>query len=165
MSELAVGIRSLQIRSVHVVSLVVDLCFSGDPHKNGAKLSTLCLTFHSSFASVTASISVSLSLPLSFSLSPSLPPSPYLPPIKVVFVVGTVILASARSVGVILFGRFILGFSISMSANAECIYIAEIAAPSMRGVLVSLNELGITFGIMISYLIDYALIDAKHGWR
>ena len=54
--------------------------------------------------------------------------------------------------GLLLAGRFVLGFAVSLSAIAECIYISEIAPPEKRGMLVSLNELGITIGILLAYL-------------
>ena len=58
----------------------------------------------------------------------------------------------STSYGLLLAGRFVLGFAVSLSAIAECIYISEIAPPEKRGMLVSLNELGITIGILLAYL-------------
>jgi sugar porter (SP) family MFS transporter len=54
---------------------------------------------------------------------------------------------------------------VSLSAIAECVYLSEIAPPSRRGQLVSLNELGITIGIMLAYAVNFALIDTRGGWR
>ena len=62
------------------------------------------------------------------------------------FTIGAFIVALSRNLFSVLFGRFILGFAVSLSAIAECIYIAEISIPNRRGGLVSLNELGITVG-------------------
>jgi MFS transporter, SP family, major inositol transporter len=45
------------------------------------------------------------------------------------------------------------------------VYIAEIAPPAQRGKYVSFNELGITTGILLAYLANYALMDASSGWR
>ena len=64
----------------------------------------------------------------------------------ILFTIGAVIVALSKNLGSILLGRFILGFAVSLSAIAECIYIAEISIPNRRGGLVSLNELGITVG-------------------
>lgn len=83
----------------------------------------------------------------------------------VVFVVGAIVLATARSYSVLLFGRFLVGFGVSLSAVAEVIYISEIAPPATRGLLVSLNEMGITVGILVAYGINYALIATPGGWR
>jgi hypothetical protein len=47
----------------------------------------------------------------------------------------------------------------------QVIYISEIAPAQNRGMLVSLNEMGITVGIFIAYLVNYAFITVPHGWR
>jgi predicted MFS family arabinose efflux permease len=44
-------------------------------------------------------------------------------------------MASTNSFGLLLVGRFILGFAVSLSAIAECIYISEISTPEKRGKL------------------------------
>jgi len=44
------------------------------------------------------------------------------------------------------------------------LYIGEIAPPRIRGALVSLNQLAITVGILVSYLIDYGLAQTTN-WR
>ena len=62
------------------------------------------------------------------------------------FTLGALTVAFSNSLGWVLLGRLILGFAVSLSAIAECIYIAEISTPNRRGGLVSLNELGITVG-------------------
>ena len=62
------------------------------------------------------------------------------------FMIGALIVAFSKNFASVLFGRFVLGFAVSLSAIAECIYIAEISIPNRRGGLVSLNELGITVG-------------------
>ena len=64
----------------------------------------------------------------------------------ILFTFGAIIVAFAKNLTSVLIGRFTLGFAVSLSAIAECIYIAEISTPSRRGGLVSLNELGITVG-------------------
>ena len=60
---------------------------------------------------------------------------------------------------------FFSGFGVSLSAIAECVYISEISPPERRGLLVSLNELGITLGFLLAYLMDFAFIEKEHGWR
>ena len=58
------------------------------------------------------------------------------------FTLGALLMSFTSSFLVLLVGRFILGFAVSLSAIAECIYISEISTPDKRGMLVSLNELG-----------------------
>lgn len=83
----------------------------------------------------------------------------------VFFITGAIVLATAKSYGVLLFGRLLVGFGVSLSAIAEVIYISEIAPPAVRGLLVSLNEMGITVGILVAYGINYGLITTPGGWR
>jgi sugar porter (SP) family MFS transporter len=83
----------------------------------------------------------------------------------VFFIVGAIVLATAKSYGVLLFGRLLVGFGVSLSAIAEVIYISEIAPPAVRGLLVSLNEMGITVGILVAYGVNYGLITTPGGWR
>ncbi|KAI1333926.1 putative hexose transport-related protein [Xylariaceae sp. FL0016] len=74
-----------------------------------------------------------------------------------VFVLGVVIQATAQSGGhdVILAGRFITGMGVGALAAIVPIYNSEVAPPEVRGALVALQQLAITFGIMVSFWIDY----------
>lgn len=82
-----------------------------------------------------------------------------------VFLIGAVILAFAPSFAILIVGRFIVGFGVSLSAIAECIYISEIAPANKRGLLVSINELGICLGLLLAYLANVIFIDLPSGWR
>eukprot|EP00038_Savillea_parva_P012294 m.203636 g.203636 ORF g.203636 m.203636 type:complete len:653 (+) comp22186_c0_seq1:338-2296(+) len=81
------------------------------------------------------------------------------------FIVSAVWLAASSSVTTLILARILVGYAVSLSAIAECVYLSEIAPPSRRGQLVSLNELGITMGIMSAYAVNFALIDTRGGWR
>lgn len=74
-----------------------------------------------------------------------------------VFVIGVVVQATAQSGGhnVILGGRFVTGMGVGSLATIVPIYNSEVAPPEIRGALVALQQLAITFGIMISFWIDY----------
>lgn len=52
-------------------------------------------------------------------------------------------------------GRFITGLGVGSLSMAVPLYNAEIAPPEVRGSLVALQQLAITFGIMVSFWIDY----------
>ncbi|KAI1074826.1 putative hexose transport-related protein [Whalleya microplaca] len=75
----------------------------------------------------------------------------------IVFIIGVVIQATAQSGGadVILAGRFITGMGVGSLAMIVPIYNSEVAPPEVRGALVALQQLAITFGIMVSFWIDY----------
>lgn len=83
----------------------------------------------------------------------------------VVFLLGAVVLGLSPNYPSLIIGRLLLGFAVSLSATGECIYISEIAPPKKRGQLVSLNELGITLGLLLAYLVNYLFINVTEGWR
>ncbi|XP_058143161.1 solute carrier family 2, facilitated glucose transporter member 10 isoform X2 [Dasypus novemcinctus] len=82
-----------------------------------------------------------------------------------------VLLASSLSLGLagslawLVLGRSAAGFAISLSSMACCIYVSELVGPRQRGLLVSLYEAGITVGVLLSYMLNYALASAPWGWR
>jgi len=82
-----------------------------------------------------------------------------------VFIVGAVVMGLANSLGVLLVGRFVVGFGVSLSAMSECFYISEIALATHRGRLVTLNELGITLGFLIAFIVNYIFLTVASGWR
>ncbi|KAL2261732.1 hypothetical protein VTK26DRAFT_3500 [Humicola hyalothermophila] len=74
-----------------------------------------------------------------------------------VFMLGVVVQATGRTVGhnAILAGRFVTGMGVGSLAMIIPIYNSEVAPPEVRGALVATQQLAITFGIMISFWIDY----------
>ena len=82
----------------------------------------------------------------------------------VVFGLGAVGAALAPDTALLITARIIAGAAIGIASFVAPLYISEIAPVEIRGKLVSLNQLAITVGIVVSYLADYALADA-HAWR
>lgn len=82
-----------------------------------------------------------------------------------VFAIGAILLAFSYSYGWLLVGRFIVGFAVALSAVSECIYISEISTPHNRGMLVSLNEVAITVGFLLAFIIGWLFADRREGWR
>jgi sugar porter (SP) family MFS transporter len=81
-----------------------------------------------------------------------------------VFTAGAIVTGVAPSVAVILLGRFIVGVTIGVMSLVGPMYIAEVAPAAKRGGMVSVNQLAVTIGIVVSYLVDYALA-GSHDWR
>lgn len=82
----------------------------------------------------------------------------------VIFIIGTAFSSMATSVSWLVTGRIIVGVGIGISSYIAPLYISEISPPHRRGVLVSLNQLAITVGIFLSYVVDYYF--ALHSaWR
>lgn len=84
--------------------------------------------------------------------------------VSLIFVIGTLMTAIAPDDIFLIIGRAILGVAIGIGSFTAPLYLAEIAPFEIRGFLVSLNQLAITIGIILAYVIDY--IFASHGsWR
>ncbi|KZT37712.1 general substrate transporter [Sistotremastrum suecicum HHB10207 ss-3] len=73
----------------------------------------------------------------------------------VVFCIGVIVQVTAFHPSSIYGGRFITGMGVGSLSMAVPLYNAELAPPEVRGSLVALQQLAITFGIMISFWIDY----------
>ncbi|NXQ58535.1 GTR10 protein, partial [Anthoscopus minutus] len=84
---------------------------------------------------------------------------------SLVLLVGSLTLTLASSFTVLVLGRMAVGFAISVSSMACCIYVSEMVAAHQRGLLVSLYEVGITVGILLSYALNYFFADVAEGWR
>ncbi len=64
----------------------------------------------------------------------------------------------------LLFFRFLVGVGIGISSMVVPIYLAEIALPKYRGKMVSLYQVAITLGILLSYLTNLCLFQIQ-SWR
>ncbi|KAH6909068.1 sugar transporter [Coprinopsis sp. MPI-PUGE-AT-0042] len=73
----------------------------------------------------------------------------------IVFCVGVVVQTAAVHVDYIFAGRFVTGLGVGSLSMVVPLYNAEIAPPEVRGSLVALQQLAITFGIMVSFWIDF----------
>jgi|Transcript_15901 sugar porter (SP) family MFS transporter len=82
-----------------------------------------------------------------------------------VFLVGCVLQACSMSVFQFILGRLIAGFSIGLLSTVVPLYQSELSAPSMRGALVSLNNLLITSGILFATWLNFILVGRDGGWR
>ena len=62
--------------------------------------------------------------------------------------------------------RFVGGVAIGMASLLAPLYIAEVSPPRIRGRLVSLNQMAITTGILLAYLINWLLsFSGPASWR
>ncbi|TAN20536.1 MAG: MFS transporter [Chitinophagaceae bacterium] len=61
--------------------------------------------------------------------------------------------------------RMIGGLGVGMASMLSPMYIAEISPASIRGRMVSVNQLTIVIGILLTYYINYLLASATDGWR
>ncbi len=82
----------------------------------------------------------------------------------VIFTISALGTALAPSVTWLVAGRVVSGVGIGMASFISPMYIAELASANKRGALVAVNMLAITTGIVVAYLVDYALWGIQ-GWR
>jgi sugar porter (SP) family MFS transporter len=82
-----------------------------------------------------------------------------------IFAVGSVGLAMASSVFLLIFWRLIVGIAIGVASYTVPLYISELSPTHVRGALVSINQLAITVGIFTSYLVDLGFANVDEGWR
>ena len=82
----------------------------------------------------------------------------------VLFAAGAVVSAVVGSVVALAVTRLALGLALGASSLIAPAYIAEISPASARGRLVSLNQLMITVGILVAYLVGLAFAGGQ-AWR
>ncbi|GFE78804.1 MFS transporter [Steroidobacter agaridevorans] len=82
------------------------------------------------------------------------------------FVMSSLLAASATSFPSFVAARIVGGLAVGGAILIAPVYIAEIAPADKRGSLVSLNQLMIVIGISASFFSNYFLLDlGEHNWR
>ncbi|RAK98461.1 putative MFS monosaccharide transporter [Aspergillus ibericus CBS 121593] len=72
-----------------------------------------------------------------------------------IFCIGVIVQACTKDAGYIFGGRFVTGLGVGNLSMIVPLYNAELAPPEIRGSLVAVQQLSITFGIMVSFWIGY----------
>lgn len=84
-----------------------------------------------------------------------------------IFTIGAFGCAYAPDITVLIIMRMVIGLAIGITSYVVPMYISEISPSRIRGALVTLNQLMITIGILLSYITDYFLSDdtRPESWR
>jgi sugar porter (SP) family MFS transporter len=93
-----------------------------------------------------------------------------------VFAIGGTLQAAAVHIGMMFVGRFASGLSLGMLSMITTVYIAEVSPKEIRGKLGTLYQLAVNAGIMVSFIMTYALqphqqpgsvgyVNLDFGWR
>lgn len=83
-----------------------------------------------------------------------------------IFAFSSVAMALAPSLWFFISARFAAGIGVGMASMLSPMYIAEISPAPIRGRMVSLNQLTIVLGILITNLVNYALRNnGVDAWR
>lgn len=87
----------------------------------------------------------------------------------VLFFIGSAGMAVSPTVEWLIVSRVVDGLGIGFASVVAPLYISEIAPPEVRGSLVTLNQVAITGGQLVSYVSNFALasilLDAGLTWR
>jgi sugar porter (SP) family MFS transporter len=73
--------------------------------------------------------------------------------------------ALSQTFDVFVLSRILGGLSVGAASVLSPMYVAEVAPKKIRGTLVSVYQLTIVIGILISYLINYGLYGVENDWR
>ena len=86
--------------------------------------------------------------------------------IALLFSVSSVAVACSNSIACFIAARFLGGIAVGGVSLLSPLYVAEIAPPSVRGRLGALYQMSIIIGIVVSYTINYLLLDSgAANWR
>ena len=85
----------------------------------------------------------------------------------IIFSIAAVGCTYAPGVTVLIIMRIMIGFAIGITSFVVPMYIAEVSPMRRRGALVTLNQLMITIGILVSYITDYWMSNDNNpeSWR
>ena len=82
------------------------------------------------------------------------------------FAISAIGAALPRTLAEFAAARLAGGFAVGAASVLAPLYIAEVAPARNRGMLVALNQMTIVTGILLSYLVNWALsFNAQNGWR
>lgn len=82
------------------------------------------------------------------------------------FTASSIATALPRNLTQFVIARLVCGLAIGLASTLSPLYIAEISPARIRGLLVSVNQLAIVTGILLSYSVNYALTGAgPENWR
>jgi SP family myo-inositol transporter-like MFS transporter 13 len=82
-----------------------------------------------------------------------------------IFLVGAFVLLLAQNFFMLVVGETFVGIAIGIESVTSPMYIAEVAKPSMRGMLVSSYILLLCFGQFFAGIVDALLASFPMGWR
>lgn len=84
---------------------------------------------------------------------------------SILYLIGAAITVFAPIYGILVIGRFIYGVGIGLAMHAAPMYIAETSPSQIRGLLISLKEFLIVFGMLLGYTVGSLLVEMVSGWR
>lgn len=77
---------------------------------------------------------------------------------------GNIVICTSHSFSIMLLGRLIAGVGVGGACVVIPLYLSEISPPKYRGAIIATFQLAITFGVLISYYVNYLLAQSEN-WR
>ncbi|WP_327177389.1 MFS transporter [Streptomyces sp. NBC_01335] len=84
--------------------------------------------------------------------------------VALVFTLGLASAVASRDFASLVAARVVLGLAVGSASTIVPLYLAEIAPPRLRGQLVTANQVLLTVGILVSYLVNLAF-SGSADWR
>ncbi|HET7578123.1 MAG TPA: sugar porter family MFS transporter [Bacillales bacterium] len=84
--------------------------------------------------------------------------------IAIVYIIGALGAAFSADAAMLVISRIVIGLAVGGSTALVPLYLSEMAPTHIRGRLASLNQLMITIGILVAYIIDF-IFSPIEGWR
>ena len=78
--------------------------------------------------------------------------------------IATTLVAFSNTTEVFYLGRALQGIGIGIGTVVAPMYLAEIASPSKRGMIVCANQFAIPVGILVAYAVNYLFVSTEN-WR
>eukprot|EP00117_Sycon_ciliatum_P006274 scpid56085/ scgid4328/ Facilitated trehalose transporter Tret1 len=72
---------------------------------------------------------------------------------NLLFIIGWILIACARSLASLIAGRVVIGLAVGISVLVNPIYLAEVVVPRLRGALTTTLQLTMSIGIVVSFAI------------
>lgn len=82
-----------------------------------------------------------------------------------IYVLAALASALAQDLTWLLISRFVLGLAVGTASFVAPMYIAEQTPAKIRGGTVSFNQLMITLGILVAYVVDFLFKGSPDNWR
>ncbi|MGH3049304.1 MAG: sugar porter family MFS transporter [Gaiellaceae bacterium] len=82
-----------------------------------------------------------------------------------IYVTGALAVAFSQTYWQVLAGRFWLGLAVGTASFVSPMYIAEMVPARIRGGVVSFNQLMVTLGILVAYIVDWGFAGFANNWR
>ena len=83
----------------------------------------------------------------------------------VIFIVGSIFCSISQNVIELILSRTFVGCAVGIVSFAGPLYLSEISSREKRGSIVSFYQIALTFGILLSYLINYICAHVEYTWR